>query len=524
MLRTLFHIMKSLFYSFLVMALLVNCKSHENNYSIGFGKVNLSDAGIYEDPISSEPSVSLTLTEKFRREDKFAISDRVEGRWRPGSGGIRKLADSIYVSAMYGEDHNGAWTVITIDDTTIGYSLLDHLMDPLTHQLGISKNRILILPTHSHATPKMDRDKYQQAVLEAVIKARNNLSEVEIASLDLVLNGHQYVINRRVHVEGIGTQTVMFNDDCEVHENYIDATSQLSGWVENLGADPEKYLAGKKFITDGDVDNNLQALFIRDKKSGDIKGSFLRFAAHPVIVSAKVVNGDVSGDFPGYLKSKIEKDIGGVALFGQGPCGDLRPLNKEYSHIQAKDYGEKLASEILMNMNKLQWEPLTELAWFTETAELPLLENLFLTPEELHKEMDELEAQYDKETDPERRRIMQNRFWGLYRTPGIHGMVRPEWKENKHISANVYALQFNEKVLVAAQGEVFYAIGEEMIKPFINKKPILVSLANEYISYIPTDEERPKGGYESSVSILKPGSPSLIVETSHRLLNRIYGN
>lgn len=500
-----------------------SCTTRSNHLTIGFGKVNISEAGIYEDPVSVNHSQA--STEKFRREEKFAISDRVEGRWRPGSGGTRKLVDSIYVSAMYGEDKNGAWAIITLDETLLRYKQLDHLKYPLIHELGLKNERLLFLPTHGHATPEIEPDKYQMAVFNAVKQAKENRSEVEIASLDLKLNGKDFVINRRVHVKGIGTRTVMFNDGCIVHDNYIDATDHIYDWVKNLGVEPERYLEPeKKYITTGEVDNDLQALFIRDKDSGEMKGSFIRFAAHAVIVSSKVVNGDVSADFPGYLKRNIENKLGGVALFGQGPCGDLRPLNKDYSHSIAKSYGENLASFILEKYDELTWEPLTKLGWYTEPVNLPLLDNLYFSQEELNTAMDELEAEYDKESNPMQRRILQNKFWGLYRASGSQNMIRPEWKEKNQLDINLFALQLNDKVILATQGEIFNRIGKEMIKPYSENKPILVSIANEYVSYIPTDEERQHGGYESSVSIVKPGSPELLVKSSHKLLERIYGN
>ncbi len=499
-----------------------SCTAKNNPLTIGFGKVNISEAGIYADPKSDDQSVG--SAEKFRREEKFAISDRVEGRWRPGSGGTRKLVDSIFVTAMYGEDKNGAWAIVTLDETSLGYKQLDHLKFPLIHKLGLKNERLLFLPSHGHATPEIEPDKYQMAVFNAVKQAKENRSEVEMASLDIKLNGKDFVINRRIHVGGIGTRTVMFNDGCTVHNNYIDATQHIYNWVKNLGVEPEEYLEPeKKFITTGDVDNNLQALFIRDKNTGKMKGSFIRFAAHAVIVSSKVVNGEVSADFPGYLKRKIENSLGGTALFGQGPCGDLRPLNKEYSHANAKNYGEKLASLILERYDELKWEPITKTGWYTEPVRLPLLKNLFFSKEELKTAMDELEAQYDKEKDPMQRRILQNKFWGLYRAAGAGNLIRPEWKEKNQLDINLFALQLNDKVLLATQGEVFNQIGKEMIKPYSEKKPILVSIANEYVSYIPTDEERQQGGYEPSVSIVEPGSPDLLVKTSHKLLERIYG-
>jgi hypothetical protein len=215
-----------------VLFLVIACSPKNETIRIGLGKSNLTRAGIYEDPISEDSSSE--SGEKYSREKKFAISDQVEGRWRPGSGGIRKLADSIYVSAMYGEDTDGLWTVITFDDTEIGFELVDHLKSPLIHKLGIPKEQIVFFPSHSHATPAMDPDKYQQAVFNAVSQAKEGSTEVEVASLNLLLGGKDYSINRRVSVKGIASRAVMFNGGCVVHEYYVDATQHILNWVHRM--------------------------------------------------------------------------------------------------------------------------------------------------------------------------------------------------------------------------------------------------------------------------------------------------
>lgn len=507
----------------LLASILIACSGQEKKtvLEIGFGKSDLTRAGIFEDPVS--PSQVKTIENKYSREEKFAISDRVEGRWRPGSGGIRKLADSIFVTAMYGEDQHGPWTIITLDEVSLDYEEVDMLAFPLTEELGISKERIVLLPSHSHATPLLDRELFQEVVLDAVRQAKDNRTEVEIASLNLQVEGEKYIINRRVHVDGIGSRTVMFNDGCLIHDDYVDATGHIHDWVANLGVDPEIYLeAERKYVTSGEMDAKLQTLFIRNKRSGKLMGSFTRFAAHAVIVSAKVVNGDVSADFPGHMKRKIEETLGGIALFGQGPCGDLRPLNKEYSHAIAKDYGYRLADEIISGYEEMNWQALTCLEFFTEPIRIPLIDNIFLSPEEVDAEMDRIEVLFDKEKNPEKRRKLQNQFWGLYRTPGVHKMVRPEWKRQGKLGLNLYALRLNDQILLATQGEIFNRIGKLMVEPYKEFDPVLVSLANEYVSYLPTDEERLKGGYESSVSIMTPGSPDILVQSSHKLLDRIY--
>ena len=132
----------------LLASILIACSGQEKKtvLEIGFGKSDLTRAGIFEDPVS--PSQVKTSENKYSRESKFAISDRVEGRWRPGSGGTRKLADSIFVTAMYGEDQHGPWTIITLDEVELDFEEVDMLAHPLTEELGITKERIVILPSH----------------------------------------------------------------------------------------------------------------------------------------------------------------------------------------------------------------------------------------------------------------------------------------------------------------------------------------------------------------------------------------
>jgi hypothetical protein len=62
-----------------------------------------------------------------------------------------------------------------------------------------------------------------------------------------------------------------------------------------------------------------------------------------------------------------------------------------------------------------------------------------------------------------------------------------------------------------------------MVAPYARRHPLLISLANEYISYIPTDEERLLGGYEPSVAITAPGAPDSLAKGAQALLKRVYG-
>ena len=497
--------------------------SKNKTLKLGFGKADLTQAAIFEDPLVKGKTYK--SQHKYDREEKFAISDRVKGRWRPGSGMTRKLVDSLTVEAMYGEDENGPWTVVTFDECFLMQELVDILKKKLIEQLYIPEDRIIFLMSHGHTTIKMVPEKYAQAVFDAVNMAKNNMAEAEIAPLHLEVDSKTFQINRRIYVEGIGTHNVMFNDYCIPHHDYLDATGQITNWLHTLGmTDKEiekRFGKDHKFICEGKVDNKLQALLIRDAKTKKIKGTFVRYASHAGIVSAKMVNGDVSPDFPGHLKNKIEKELGGIALFAQGPSGDLRPLHKEYSHAEAKRYGYALADIIIRNIGKAQWQPLTSEHLYFEQVSLPLMENIYLSDDEVERRMQLIEDKFDKETNPRKRRILQNDFWRLYRADWTRNMIRPEWKQADEITFAMTALKLNDETLLSTNGEIFSQLGADMVGRF-DDKVILTTISDEYISYFLPDFERDRGGYTASVAITKYGTADSLINASQRLLNKIY--
>jgi hypothetical protein len=65
---------------FLTGFIIISCTGQKNHevLKIGFGKADLTRAGLFNDPVSDHKNHE--SDDKFRREEKFAISDRVEGR------------------------------------------------------------------------------------------------------------------------------------------------------------------------------------------------------------------------------------------------------------------------------------------------------------------------------------------------------------------------------------------------------------------------------------------------------------
>jgi hypothetical protein len=491
------------------------------NMKIGFAKSNLIEAIDWRATTSVFPKTKDSTN--FLREEKFDISDRVSGMWRPENGGSRKIVQPLYISVLYGKENKKPFIILSIDHCEIEYQNLDIMREPILKEFNLSKDRVVFLPSHCHVTVKYDTGRLQNLIFNTIKQAKENLNDVEVATLNLKINGKKFVINRRIHVNAIGTRTIMFNDYCDVREDHLDANDQVMKWIRNLGGNPNHYVPeNQSFKTHKDVDDKLQAIFFRDQNSKIISGSFIRFAAHAVIVSEKKVNGDISADYPGYMKEKIEAQLGGIALFAQGQAGDLRPLNTEYSHRFAKMYGEKLADNIISEFNNLKWHPVEKMNLIAKSVKLPLRTDLPKDIESGEENMKRIENEYDNTSDPAKRRNLQNDFWFYYRCSEVAKLLRPEWQKQGFIDSYLYCLKLNDIVLIMHSGEMFYSTGQQMVKPYEDRNPIIVSLTNECLSYIPPSDEIQKGGYEPSVCLVSPESAEICIKQTHELIEKIY--
>jgi hypothetical protein len=346
-----------------------------------------------------------------------------------------------------------------------------------------------------------------------------------MAVVNLDIDAERFIMNRRVTIGKIGTRTIMFNDDCEVQENYIDATCQIQKWIEDLGGDPADYLEKDAEIrSDGPIDNGLNALFFRSKETGRMIGSFVHFACHPVIVSQLRVKGEISPDYPGFLKKKIEQELGGVAVFGNGACGDIKPLNAEYSQSFARSFGEKLAAKLINAFPAVEWKPLSMVELLSEPVSVPIRDDFPATVEEAEEKIEALNSEYDRAETPFERRELQNlnRIYA-FAAGGLINDLRPEWIEERKVMFLLYAIKLNDTAIVISNGEMFTRTGQAIIEPYKDKKPLLATVANETLFYVLPAEEFENGGYEYGGCMLAPGADRIIIGGCHKLLKRVYG-
>lgn len=492
---------------------------------IGFAKGDLTKAIILKSPNPEEkPLDEVIFTERVRKlfdlSDKFILRMMNERRGIPD-----RIAEPIEMAAMYGEDENGPWVILSFDLCESGYRLVDTIKAPVTGRFGISSDRIIVLYSHVHIGVTLNEEYLKSIVLSTVENAARSSEEVEIAQMNMEIDSSLYTVNRRVDIEGVGTRTVMFNNYCEVKENYIDATRQIEKWIEDLGFNYSDYIRPDTEVrSSGPVDNNLDGLFFRSRTTGMVIGSFVHFSCHPVIVSQLMVKGEISADFPGHMKKRIEQRIGGVAVFGNGPCGDIKPLNTEYSHDFARNFGSKLADVLLEGLPAAGWIPLEKVGFLSEPVVLSIDEDFPRNALEAEKKIEELERSYDSASTPAARRALQNRYriYSFAKEELLTGL-RPEWLDKRQVEFNMHAIRLNDTAIMTTNGEIFTSTGKAMIELYKDKHPLLATVADEELYYVVPEGEFEKGGYEVGGCFLAAGSAEKLITHSHRLLGQAFG-
>ena len=97
------------------------------------------------------------------------------------------------------------------------------------------------------------------------------------------------------------------------------------------------------------VDRTLGVLRFDNADTGKAIATVVNFAGHPTTIPAQTLK--FSADWPGAMKSEVEKQLGGMAVFMQGASGDLS-INKGVNpdHIA---YGQSLGREVVKLANSL---------------------------------------------------------------------------------------------------------------------------------------------------------------------------
>jgi hypothetical protein len=191
----------------------------------------------------------------------------------------------------------------------------------------------------------------------------------------------------------------------------------------------------------------------------------------------------VSAEWPGYLQTEMEKTIGkgAVVMYYNGAEGDQSPVysGKGSAYEKIQGYGKIIAEKAMSVYNSVQTKKVAELSYNYKVIDLP--------QQVAHPDfMETGGAEYGLNEES---------------VKVIMDALGPK-------KVGMGSVRIGDFILVGIPGELVAELGIKVKQSLKNdevKHVAIGGLANEWISYILTEEEYVNGGgYESSVSFYGP--------------------
>jgi len=363
------------------------------------------------------------------------------------------IHDDIRGKALVLDNGIKKYAIITLDILGLPPNVKPRVIERLNNKEWTEEN-ILFLPSHSHTSLEMfalnDKNIFDMAAI-GIYQPR--LLDFVVESLADLINS----ADQNLQPVKIGT-----------------SSKQISGLNRNRRGSPY-------------VDNYLTVTRI-DHVNGQPLSVMVNWTAHPTIMDEHDMW--VSGGWPGYLQRELEAWIGQdvVAMYYNGAEGDQSVIaSGAGSHYEkAEVYGRKIAIEVLDIYQDIQPLKNVELGYNYQVIQLP-----------------------ERKTHPD---FMETggREYGLDEQK-IQVLLEQVFPEQTSIGA----YKLGELLIVGAPGEMIAELGLEIkdkLKEHGIKYPVIGGLANQWISYILSEEEYNKSGYEASVSFYGKELGNVIVK------------
>ena len=270
------------------------------------------------------------------------------------------------------------------------------------------------------------------------------------------------------------------------------------------------------------VDPQVGVLKVQKKDSREYIATLANFTGHPVILGGD--NLLLSSEFPGQACTTVEENLGGVAIYTQGACGDITIHRSGPPFEEVLRVGRVLGAEIIKVAEQIV--PVDDAPLFSEFLPVDVEPRDVPTLEEAQANVDARTAAYEAaQSDGTPKYILDN----LKREVNAAGttMAVARGVANNaalldygtHTSTQV--LRIGDMIAVAIPGEMFVEYQLEIkqrIRQDTGKSAIVIGYANDYIGYIITPRANETGGYEKAISRVAPSAGRTLTEAAIRIV------
>jgi len=298
----------------------------------------------------------------------------------------------------------------------------------------------------------------------------------------------------------------------EASETAVPATATYSFGAGDISINRRQRMPDGSIKTgqnhDGPVDRSLQVVSIMNGDGARML-TVVNYACHPTVLGP--YNARASADWVGVMRARVERELGGRAMFLQGASGDINPewsfpfpvWAHARSHRMVKILGNRVAESVLdavrNNSEELRVAPLG------------------ISREEVWLPSEVLESAHTPTVDYREaflRELGLPRFCSFgvdYFIDKIFPWKFPRVEAKDGVWAvpmRVSSVRIGDLAIATLAAEPFTELGLKIKESSPAKRTLVVGAADGTVLYIPTAEEHALGGFETlSWALLKmPGN------------------
>ena len=401
------------------------------------------------------------------------------------------VLDDLYATCMafrWGEE-----TILwyTTDLLNTKWILLPEARKRITERTGVPSDKIFLCATHTHSGPDVNADtpavkdfleKYWSAVADAAEQAIADLTPATLATASKTVDGMNFV------------RHYLMNDGTYAGSNFGSTKSGIR--------------------CHADV-NDPQLQIVRVNREGKQDILIMNWAAHPCFTGGTNKT-DISADYIGTTRQKVEAETGLLFAFFQGPAGNQTAntwIESEKHGLDNDTYGWRMAQEVIDLLPAVKPMESTGI----QTVRLYLEADVDHEGEELLPYAQEVADLWRSTKDRDAGNALARKY-GLtsvyHATTVIHRSQRPA--KNK---MELNAVRIGDLAFITTPYEMFAANGLHVKANSPFTATLICTCCNGDFVYVPTAQAYDYGCYERSVSYFAKGTGEAAADAFVELLH-----
>ena len=365
---------------------------------------------------------------------------------------------------------------------------------------------------------------------EAVKNAENTATIAFLRYSQAVIKEQVNYI-RRFYVEEFAGKSTLFWGPCRVgnfdcseylkHQIYLLRERCEVSYCGKSDEASEKVIINPLNQTILPTADKTVSLLHFEREDGSPIGSICRFSAHAVCCNSPDY---YSSDYPFYVRKYLSENLGGPAIFMNGPCGEIAPAISDKVSHEEQQIGTSIGKAAVQALKGIQPLPIVRLGDWSRNIVLPVRNDLPLPDEAVH-EMEILQRNLISLRNlslPELKRRAE-RIVFLKTVP----FLRKKWLNDNTESRNkvtitIGLLSLNDTKILAFPGETFNATAKQVEIQMKTDKLLTVTEHGRTVMYILPEEECAMGGYESTCRITSLEAEAILINATLSMLKKCH--